>query len=250
MNATSRPSLSRGGTLLFLIGFVAGAWLLGGIAWAGLEASLFDAGVAGEHLSSLRCSLVITPDESARAWIRLSNPLDRPIQQFVRWRLARRHILLVDEEKVSFSLEPAEKLILQHCCEPSAGVYGGRFVMISAYVSSAYPIPARAGSCGVWVVHIPRLKGVHILILGSLLAVAGMGAGWRLRGRTQASDNGSEGALALMLAFFIIGMGSAWLFRWWVVAGLAELLMLLTLAVWLFQRIDQRWLQVKPPIEK
>ncbi len=236
--------------ILFLIGFIAGAWLLGGIAWAGLEASLFDSGVTGDNLSSLRCSLVITPNESARAWIRLSNPLDRPIQQFVRWRLARRHILLVDEEKESVHLNPGDSMILQRWCEPSAGVYGGRFIMISAYVSSAYPIPAREGSCGVWVAPIPFLKGVHILILGSLLAVAGMGAGWILRRRPQASDNGSEGALAMMLTFFIIGMGSAWLFRWWVVAGLAELLMLLTLAVWLFQRIDQRWLQVKPPIEK
>ena len=44
-------------------------------------------------------------------------------------------------------------------------------------------------------------------------------------------------------------MLGVWLFGWWVVAGLGVLLMLLTLALWLFQRIDDRWLQVKPPIE-
>ncbi len=238
----------RCGMILFLIGFVTGAWLLGGIAWAGLEASLFDSGAVGENFSSLRCSLIITPDEPASAWVRLENPLDRPIQQFVRWRLARRHILLVEEEKESVQLNPGDRMIVQRWCEPSAGVYGGRFVMISAYVSSAYPIPARAGSCGVWVVHFPFLKGIHILILGSLIAALGMSAGYFLRQRARDPENGSEGALALMLITFIIGLSAVTLFGWWMVAGLAELLMLLTLALWFFQRIDQRWLQVKPPI--
>ena len=211
---------------------------------------MFDSGTVGEQLSSLRCSLLITPAEPARAWIRLDNPLDRPIRQFVRWRLARRHMLLVDEEKVPVRLKPGEKIIIQQRCEPSAGVYGGRFVMISAYVSGAHPIPAREGSCGVWVVHVPFLKGIHILILASLAAIGGMAAGIHLYRRARAPDEDSGGALVLILALFLIGLGSAWLFHWWVVAGLAFLLMLLTLALWSFQRIDQRWLQVRPPIGK
>ena len=139
-------------------------------------------------------------------------------------------------------------MIVQKWCEPSAGVYGGRFVMISAYVSSAYPMPAREGSCGVWVVHIPMLKGVHILILGSLIAALGMGAGFVIRHRTRDPEGGSEGALAFILAAFLVGLAAVILFRWWVVAGLAVLLMVITLGLWTFQRIDQRWLQVKPPI--
>jgi len=78
--------------------------------------------------------------------------------------------------------------------------------------------------------------------------VLGMGAGFAIRYRTRDPEKESEGALAAILTFFIVGMLAVWLFGWWVVAGLGVLLMLLTLALWLFQRIDDRWLQVKPPI--
>ena len=249
MNKRAR-SQRRWGGLLFLIGFLAGAWLMGGIAWAGLEASLFDTGTVGENLSGLRCSLVITPDEPAFVHVTLNNPLDRPITRLVRWRVAQRHILLVEQEREGVTFQPGERKTLTRELSPDAGVYGRRFIMSSVYVGSAYPLPALEGSCGIWVVNIPHLNGIHILILGSLIAVAGMGAGFAIRYRTRDPQQGSEGALALMLAFFVIGMAATWLFGWWMVAGLAELLMLLTLALWFFQRIDERWLQVKPPIEE
>ena len=238
----------RWGAILFFIGFVAGVWLMGGIAWAGLEASLFDTGTVGENLSSLRCPLVITPDESAIVRVTLDNPLDRPITRLVRWRVAQRHILLVEQEREGVEFQPGERKTLTRELSPEAGVYGGRFLMSSVYVGSAYPLPALEGSCGTWVVHIPYLDGIHILILGSLIAVLGMGAGFAIRYRTRDPEKESEGALAAILTFFIVGMLAVWLFGWWVVAGLGVLLMLLTLALWLFQRIDDRWLQVKPPI--
>ena len=242
-------SQRRWGIILFLIGFVAGTWLLGGIAWAGLEASLFDTGTVGENLSGLRCSLVITPDEPAYVHVTLDNPLDRPITRLVRWRVAQRHILLVEQEREGVPFQPGERKTISRELSSDEGVYGGRFLMSSVYVGSAYPLPAMEGNCGTWIVNIPYLDGIHILILGSLIAILGMGAGYFLRQRARTPENSSEGALALMLILFIIGMGAVALFGWWVVAGIAELLMLLTLVLWLFQRIDQRWLQVKPPID-
>ena len=75
---TSSALKRRLGYLLFAIGFLAGLWLLGGIAWANLESSLFGSGDVGDNLSSLRCSLIVTPNETAQARVTLENPLDRP----------------------------------------------------------------------------------------------------------------------------------------------------------------------------
>jgi hypothetical protein len=249
MTAHAR-TLRRWGTLLFLIGYLVGVWLMGGIAWAGLEASLFDTGTVGENLPGLRCSLLITPDESATVRVTLTNPLDRPITRLVRWRVAQRHLLLVEQEREGVPFQPGERKTLERQLSPELGVFGGRFIMTSVFVGSAYPLPALEGSCGTWVVHIPYLDGIHILILGSLIAVLGMGTGFAIRYRTRDPEKGSEGALGAILAFFVVGMAGVWLFGWWVVAGLGTLLMLLTLGLWVFQRIDERWLQVRPPIEE
>ena len=239
----------RWGTILFLIGFFVGAWLLGGVTWANLEASLFDSGKVGDNLTTLRCSLIITPDEAAHARLTLQNPLDRPIKRFVRWRIAQRHLLLVDETKESVAQTPGERLVLEIALSPEHGVFGGRFLMVSVFVSSAYPLAALEGNCGTWIIDIPFLDGIHILILGGLFAVLGMTLGFWLRYRNRPPERSSEGALLAMLAFFLAGMIAITFFTWWVLAGVMFLLMWLTLALWVFQRIDERWLQVKPPID-
>ena len=238
----------RLGTLAFFIGFAVGVWLMGGLVWAGLEASLFDPDTVGERLPTLRCSLIITPDEPARASVTLDNPLDRPIKRLVRWRMAQRHILLMEQEREGVAIEPGQRITLARELSAEAGVYGGRVLMTSVFVGSAYPLPAMQGNCGTWILRVPLLKGQHILILATLIALLGMGLGLTLRYRTRDPEKSSEGALAAILALFIIGMLTRGLLGWWAAAGLAELLMLLIMAVWLFQRIDERWLQVKPPI--
>ncbi len=246
---TNPQTARRWGMLLFLLGFAAGIWLLGGIAWANLEASLFGSGDVGENLSGLRCSLLITPNETALAQVTLTNPLDRPIHRLVRWRIAQRHLLLAQEERQDVMIPAGGKTTVTQTLSPDQGVYGGRFLMTSAYVGSTYPLPALQGSCGTWIVHLPWLRGIHILLLGNLLAIGGMGLGFWLRHRHRPPQGSAEGALALSLITYLIGMGAVLLFRWWVIAGLAFFLMLLILIIWAFQRIDERWLQVKPPID-
>jgi hypothetical protein len=245
---TSSPLRRRLGYLLFAIGFLAGLWLLAGIAWANLEASLFGSGDVGENLTSLRCSLLVTPDEMARAQVTLENPLDRPIERFVRWRIAQKHVLLSDEYRDTVSLQPGDKQTIERDVSPSSGVYGGRFLMVSVYVGSTYPLPALEGSCGVWVISIPWLSGMQLLILGNLIALLGMGLGLLLVRRNPSGPEGiSGGAVASLLLIYIIGMGATIAFRWWAIGGGAALLMVLLMVLWLLYRLDQ-WGRVKPPI--
>ena len=245
---TSSALKRRLGYLLFAIGFLAGLWLLGGIAWANLESSLFGSGDVGDNLSSLRCSLIVTPNETAQARVTLENPLDRPIDRFVRWRIAQRHVLRVDEYRDTVSLQPGDKTTLERDVSPSSGVYGGRFLMLSAYVGSTYPLPALEGNCGIWVISIPWLTGIQILILVNLVALLGMGLGLLLVRRNPSGPEGiSGGAFATMLLIYLVGMGATVLFRWWAIGGAAALLMLLMMVMWLLYRLDKDWLRVTPP---
>ncbi len=239
----------RLGYLLFAIGFVSGLWLMGGIAWANLEASLFGSGDIGENLTSLRCSLLVTSNENARAQVTLSNPLDRPIERFVRWRVAQRHVLMVDESRDKVSLAPGAREKIVHEIAASEGVYGGRFLMINAFVGSTYPLPALDGSCGVWVISIPWLKGTILLILANMLAILGMGAGmWLVRSHPSGPEGATGGAFAMTLLIYAIGMGAILLFRWWVIGGLAALLMVALIVLWLLYRLDRDWGRVEPPV--
>lgn len=241
--------LRRIGYLLFAIGFLIGLWLLGGIVWANLEAGLLASGDVGENLSSLRCSLVVTPNEMARARVTLENPLDRPIDRFVRWRIAQRHVLLVDQFRDTASLQPGEKQTLERDVSPSSGVYGGRFLMVGVYVGSTYPLPAMEGSCGVWVIPVTRLDGMQILVFGNLAALLGMALGLLLVRRNPSGPGGvSGGAFATMLVIYVIGMGATLALRWWAIGGAAVLLMILLMVLWLLYRIDRDWLRVEPPL--
>ena len=237
------------GYLLFFVGFLAGLWLLAGIAWANMEAGMFGAGNVGENLSSLRCSLLVTPAEMARAQVTLSNPLDRPIERFVRWRIAQRHVLLVERLRDSVSLLPGESKTLERDVSPSAGVYGGRFLMVSVFVGSTYPLPAQEGFCGVWVVNLPWLSGREILILANLLAFLGMGLGvFLVRRYAPGPEESSGAALALMLLIYAAGIGATVIFRWWAFGAAAALLMALLMVLWLLYRIDRDWGRVEPPL--
>ena len=239
----------RIGYLLFAIGFLIGLWLLGGIVWANLEAGLLASGDVGENLSSLRCSLVVTPNEMARARVTLENPLDRPIDRFVRWRIAQRHVLLVDQFRDTASLQPGEKQTLERDVSPSSGVYGGRFLMVGVYVGSTYPLPAMEGSCGVWVIPVTWLDGMQILVFGNLAALLGMALGLLLVRRNPSGPGGvSGGAFATMLVIYVIGMGATLALRWWAIGGAAVLLMILLMVLWLLYRIDRDWLRVEPPL--
>jgi len=210
---------------------------------------MFGAGDVGENLSSLRCSLMVTPDEMARARVTLKNPLDRPISRFVRWRVAQRHVLMSDEHRDTVSLQPGEKKTLERDVSPSSGVYGGRFLMISAYVGSTHPLPAMEGSCGVWVIAIPWLTGMQVLILGNFIALLGMGAGlWLVRRNPASPEDASGGALTILILAYIIGMGATLLFRWWAIGGGIALLMLLLMVLWLLYRIDRDWGRIEPPL--
>ncbi len=235
-----RTAVQRGlGLLLYLVGLGIGAALMGGIVWANLEARLFDPETVGERLTTLRCPLLVTPQEVATARVTVENPLDRPIRRRLRFRVAQGSVLLVEEEQILVPLEPGERRTFTWDVDPAQGVYGGRFLMVSAAVSGYPPLPARHGSCGTLVVPLSALQGIHILLLGNLLALGGMllglylrGEGWRRQQRLNAFDSG----LRILVGLYVLGMGTLLLGHWWALAGIALFLMGLILLGLVFRQ--------------
>lgn len=229
---------SRLGFLFFTTGLLAGAWLLGGIVWANIEASVFDAGKFGEHLTTLRCPLVITSKEQPQVRLVLKNPLDRTIKRLVRVHIARRSLLLMDEYKQWVDLKPGQHQSLAWALDPDNGVYHGRILMVGVYVGRSYPLPALQGNCGVWVLRrLPWLQGGHILFLVNLLAFGGMLGGiWLIR---RVNDSGTldaiVGVMSVLLVLYTVGMGGLLLRRLWFLAAVVLLLMTLVAVLFLFQ---------------
>ncbi len=241
------------GLFLFLIGFVIGILLLGGIAWANLEASFFDPWTsltADEKLNTLECPLIVTPGEAVTVQVTLDNPLDNPIRRLVRVHIPHGFITLLDEEESWLDFQPAERKTLSWPVPTESGVYGGRFLMVSVYASGHTPIPSQESRCGIWVVPFPLGRGVYLLAAGSILALLAMVAGlrmrvrtWRLRQRLNALDSG----LQALLLLYVLGMAAILIGRWWFVSAGAVLLMGIIAATLLFRWVEDAWLREPGP---
>ena len=234
----SNRSQSRLGFLFFAIGLLGGVWLLAGVVWANIEASVFDAGKFGDHLTTLQCPLIATSAEQPQVKLVLKNPLNRPIKRLVRVHIANRSILLLDEDKQWVALQPGQRRSLAWTLDPDQGVYDGRILMVGVYVGRSYPLPALQGNCGIWVLRrIPWLRGKYILFLVNLLAFGGMFGGlWLLkRVNDTHSLDAIVGVMSVLLGLYAVGMGSLLLKRLWFIAAVVLLLITLVTVLFLVQ---------------
>ncbi|RME57073.1 MAG: hypothetical protein D6790_13875 [Caldilineae bacterium] len=244
---------SMRGLAIYIFGFIIGLLLLGGMAWANLEASFFDPWAsltADAKLESMTCPLLVTPGEKVTVQATLANPLDRPIRRLVRVHIPQRFITLLDEEETWLDFQPGEEKRLQWPVSTESGVYGGRFLMVSVYASGYTPIPAQEARCGIWVVPLPFLNGTAILVLGNLLAVAGMVGGlWLRRGlwRPGRRANRLDSGLQVLFLLYVVGMAALLIGRWWFISAAAAAFMIVIAATLLLRWAEDVWLREPGP---
>ncbi len=226
------PSIPRRGLglLIYTVGFLLAIYLLGHTVWAYFEAQLFDpwTSLAAEaKLTTLECPLVIARAEGATVRLTLENPLERPIRRLVRLQVPEGYITLLSQEEQWVDLAPGARRTLEWHFGPERGVYGGRFLFVSAYASGRTPIPAQEGRCGIWIMPLAGVPGNLAWgagILGAWMAmVSGLalrGHRWRDRERLNTFDTG----LRVVLGAYTVGLLAMVGGRWWFVAGLALLL--------------------------
>jgi hypothetical protein len=194
--------------LPYFAGVLAGLYLAVVSTWADLEAAFYgfrrgaDSGLRG-----FQCPVLMTRGEMRSISLQISNPLDVPLRPVVRTQISTP--LLPQEFLQAVELAPGETRRLEWQVGPE-NIDLERFIFAKALVYSAFPLPSRETTCGIFILDLP---GSGSVILGVLLALSLAGMGWGLYAlkRSVGSDEWIEKNLWRPLVFlaFIVCLGLA-----------------------------------------
>lgn len=223
-------------SLLFVSGILFTLLLAIVAFWPDQEASLFDSSLSAQAtLNTLRCPLVITPNEAAAIQVTLTNPLERPIQLLARARISDGYVTLMRQETRTLQLAPGETQTISWTITGDDAVYG-RFILARVYVFRQNPLPSRQKACGIWFLNAPLFTGMQLIIAAataSLLGIVGGGAWW-LRLEWPLRQRRRDLALAAgTLALLVLAAAGMSMLGWWTAGLLVILLAILVLVVML-----------------
>ena len=227
------PRKTIRGLSLFLLGMGALFAILLTIfgLWPDLEASLFDTNnSSGEQLRALRCPVLITPADEAMIRLKLTNPLDQPINFLARANISQGLVTFMRQENRRASVEPGESVEFTWSVQPEDAVYG-RMVLARVRVLRTNVLPARQKACGIMILDVPFLRGNQIIggLLAATLFYLVVGGGLWLRSERPLTERKREQAqfaaglilmLLLTMTFSLIG--------WW---GSGAVIILITFLI-------------------
>jgi len=228
--------------VLLTIGLVLGSVYSAASVWADLEASLFDSSLdADEALSSLRCPMLITPQESGIVAATFANPSGQALLRTVRAHISYGFATLMREEEERFVLESGESRRLEWAVTAEDAAWR-HFVLVRIHELRNSPLPSRTGSCGVLVLNVPGLTGNQIVALAAATAVLSMAVGivlWAAGRRASSTPvpdltRSMSVLAAVVLAAMVISSAGQWM-----VGGLLMIfaaLLLVTMITWAVTR--------------
>jgi hypothetical protein len=206
--------------LIFVVGFLLGMALFGIVVWPDLEASLFDTSNRGDaRLTGLRCPVMMTAKETGTVSALFKNPLERPVEFYIRTHISHGYATLKREITSNLPLAPGETQTLEWPVTPEDAAYG-RLILVRVRLGPKYPLPSRGGSCGILVVNLPYFTGNQIFAFALAASLLGMvvGAGlWvvanRPLNRPGRDVTRAMGALAgSVLIGTVVGLLGWWMF--------------------------------------
>lgn len=236
---TKRSSLLLGG-VSYWIGAAAGLFLIFVAVWADMESSLYGfPRLATTGLGGLHCPILLTPEEGGTISLDVINPTDGRISPSIKVMISTP--ILAQESLETLQLAPGESQRLQWSVGPQ-NIDLGLFIFAKVLQYSAYPLPSRETTCGIFVIDLP---GRGTLVTGVLVALSLLGMGWGLyriqkNGAAQSASSPWRGKqfgamvfLALMTTLgLVICFAGSWLVAL-VVLVLAVLTIVILLGSWL-----------------
>lgn len=205
--------------LIYLAGILL-TTALGALAvWGDLEASLFDTAIRAETgLSSLRCPVLITQQETGQISASFRNTGQAPVKRAIRVHITQGFVTLMREEALYLPLQPGEVQRLSWPVTAADAAYGS---LILARVSTLRqaPMPSESQACGIAVLDLPGSSGDLWVALWLALGLAGIFAGgwlWLrasrpLVGRGRAAANAILAIAVVAVAVVLAGLAGAWM---------------------------------------
>ena len=197
MNKRISPFVS----LSYVVGVVLGLYLVVVSTWADFEAAFYGfSRLAEAGLRGFSCPVLIARDEMSSISLRISNTTDSMISPVIKTEISTS--LVVQEFQEGLELAPGESKKLTWAVGPE-NIDLGNFIFAKALVFSAYPLPNREATCGVYVINLP---GSGRVILSVLVVLSLLGMGWGLYGlnKTERSNAWLENHIRAMLFLTLV----------------------------------------------
>jgi hypothetical protein len=159
----------------FGMGVIAGFFLIFIAAWADMEASAYGfPRLANAGLGGLRCPVLMTPDETSTIALDVSNPTEGQISPSIKTLISTR--ILPEEFLDGILLTPGDSKRLEWKVD-AENIDLGSFIFAKVLLYSAYPLPTREATCGIFIIDLP---GTGRVIVPVLMALSLISMGWGL----------------------------------------------------------------------
>lgn len=195
------------GVAAYVVGVALGFFVILIAAWADLESSAYDfPRLANAGLTGLHCPVLMTPHETTTISLDVSNRTGNRISPSIKTEISTR--LLPEEFLENIQLTPGESKRLEWSVD-AENIDMGNFIFAKVLLFSAYPIPTRESTCGIFVLDLPGTGRtiLPVLVTLSLLSM-GMGLYWIKRfsisNKRPRKYLGSMAFLALMITLGLV----------------------------------------------
>ena len=209
----------RTSSLLVLLGYTFGVaiglYLMVVATWADMESVLYGfPRLAQAGLGGFSCPVLMTPNDTNTISLKVSNPLDQAISPSIKTMISTSTV--ADEYLETVQLAPGESKELEWTID-SDNVDLDRFIFAKTVMYSAYPLPSKENTCGIFIVNLP---GSGQVILSILVVLSLLGMGWGLYSviKPDASNGWAEkhvrpmSFLAILIALgFIVSFAVGWI---------------------------------------
>lgn len=202
--------------LSYAIGVGIGLYLIVIATWADMESALYGfPRLAQAGLGGFSCPVLMTNHDTSKISLKISNPLDQAISPAVKVMISTSTV--AEEYVETIELAPGESKKLEWAVGPN-NIDLGQFIFAKVLMYSAYPLPSKEDTCGIFIVNLPG-SGKMILSILVLLSLLGMSWGVYAAIKPGVSGNWVIGKhvrpltfLAIVIALgFVVSFAVGWI---------------------------------------
>ena len=124
-------------------------------------------------LTTLRCPVLITTNESEIISIKVINNTDRVTRPALTTIITKSTVSILNTTRSNLELQPGTSQIVTRDIKAEDSVYGS-MILVKAWVDYPYPEPNKQSVCGVYVLDIDFLSGnqlTNLIIATSLISI-------------------------------------------------------------------------------
>lgn len=167
--------------ILFILGIILSVLFIGVASWGGMEGLFFNHDPNnGRTLTSLRCPLLISSQETARISATITNSSSYTVIPRISARISDGYFTVYREESVRQTLKPKSSVKLNWQASAEDAAYGNLLILVHIKIYSSYPLPAMNGYCGIVVLDLGAVNGEAVATATGVMAMILTNVGWWL----------------------------------------------------------------------